>query len=163
MILANMIPLDPWQPKDVVSTILSLIALCISMMTFALGYRLTRRSAILGRKPVLVFVYDGKIGWILRNVGAGPALNVIVAQRHRSYGWTNPVRVPPLAKDGEMVLQWLRHVNTTGLGASYCDFDQALYTSICGNDLNQVFDGNHMRAWPEKDIHRHWDNPPYVE
>jgi hypothetical protein len=160
---ANMIFGGPWQAKDLITALLSFIALCVSVMTFVLGYRLTRRSAILGRKPVLVFEYDGRIGWTLRNVGAGPALNVVVAQRRRKDVWINPVRVPPLAKDGQIVLTWLQHVNTTSLGASYCDFDQVVYTSICRNDLNEVSDGNQMKSWPEPEIHRYWDNPPYVE
>ncbi|MBC8093046.1 MAG: hypothetical protein H7Y15_14125, partial [Pseudonocardia sp.] len=47
------------------------------------------------RMPVVVFVWDpaAKI-WSLRNIGNGPALNVIIAQHDRD-GWYNSVRVPP--------------------------------------------------------------------
>jgi hypothetical protein len=40
------------------------------------------RAAVLARKPVLAFVDDPEGGaWKLRNVGKGPALAVLVAQR----------------------------------------------------------------------------------
>lgn len=151
------------QPKDIISAILSATALIVSLFTFVLNYRFARRSAILGRKPVLVFEYDGNIGWTLKNVGAGPALNTIVAQKRVGGEWFNPVRVPPLAKDGHMVLTWLGHVNTTGLGATYSDFNGKPYTSTCGNDLSQVFDGTRFGPWPEAKIGRHWDHPTYAE
>jgi hypothetical protein len=64
----------------------------------------------------------------------------------------NPVRIPPLAKDGQVILKWLKHFNTT-LCTSYCDFD----------GISRVLSGNQLGTWPESEIHHHWDNPPYVE
>jgi hypothetical protein len=153
----------PFEAKDLVSATLSSTALLVSVVTFALNYRHTRRSTVLARKPVLVFEYDGDQGWVLRNVGAGPALNVIVAQKRVGGEWFNPVRVPPLSKDGKFVLGWLNHVNTTGLGASYADTEQLPYTSTCGNDLSQVFSGTLFGPWPEGKIGRHWNHPRYDE
>ena len=95
------------ETKDLVTAALSSTALLLSVVTFALNYRQSRRSAVLTRKPVLVFEYDGNSGWILRNVGAEPALNVVVGQKRADGEWFNPVRVPPLSKDGKFVLQWL--------------------------------------------------------
>ena len=115
------------------------------------------------RKPVLVFEYDGDSGWILRNVGAGPALNVVVAQKRVGGEWFNPVRVPPLSKDGKFILQWRNHVDTTGLGAIYTDTEQLAYTSTCGNDLSKTFDGTLFGPWPEPMIGRHWNQPLYRE
>jgi hypothetical protein len=68
-------------------------------------------------------VYEGKTGWIIRNIGGGPAMNVIVAQKKPRGEWFNPVRQPPLAKDSEFLPVWLGHVNTTGLGATYSDYE----------------------------------------
>lgn len=90
------------EAKDVISAILSFVALIVSVFAF----NLSRRATVLGRKPVLVFEYDGNRGWILRNVGSGPALNIIVAQKQPSGAWFNPVRVPPLAKDAEFIPKW---------------------------------------------------------
>ncbi len=151
------------ESKDVITTALSLTALFVSVVTFALNYRHTRHTAVLSRKPVLIFEYDGDSGWILRNVGAGPALNVVVAQKRVGGKWFNPVRVPPLSKDGKFVLQWLNHVNTTGLGATYTDTEQLPYTSTCGNDLSQTFDGVLFGPWPEDQVGRHWSQPSYGE
>lgn len=149
--------------KDLVMAALSSTALLVSVVTFALNYRHSRRNAILARKPVLVFEYDGESGWILRNVGVGPALNVVVAQKRVGGEWFNPVRVPPLSKDGKFILQWLNHVNTTGLGATYTDTEQLFYTSTCGNDLSETFSGAQFGPWPESRLGRHWNQPLYVE
>lgn len=151
------------ETKDFMTVALSSMALILSVVTFELNYRQSRRSAVITRKPVLVFEYDRDSGWILRNVGAGPALNVVVAQKRVGAEWFNPVRVPPLSKDGNFVLQWLNHVNTTGLGATYTDTEQLPYTSTCGDDLSNVFDGTQFGPWPESIIGRHWNQPLYEE
>src|SRR6266404_1422855 len=137
------------ETRDLVTAALSSTALLLSVVTFALNYRQSRRNAIVSRKPVLVFEYDGDNGWALRNVGAGPALNVVVAQKRVGGEWFNPVRVPPLSKDGKFVLLWLNHVNTTGLGATCTDTEQLPYTSTCGNDLSKTFKGALFGPWPE--------------
>lgn len=150
------------EPKGIMTTALSATALIVSVLTFALNYRHNRRAVVLSRKPVLVFAYDGRRGWVLKNVGSGPALNVIVAQR-RNNQWFNPVRIPPLAKDAEFVPLWLGHVNTTGLGATYTDSESTSYTSITGNDLSQIFAGTKFGPWQEKEIGRYWNHPLYIE
>jgi hypothetical protein len=151
------------EPKDIITLTLSGVALIVSVITFALNYRHNRRSIVLARKPVLVFEYDGKAGWILRNVGNGPALNIVVAQKRVGGDWFNPVRIPPLSKDGQALLQWLGHVNSTGLGATYSDAEGSAYTSTCGNDLSRVAPGTGFGPWPENVIGRHWNQPPYTD
>jgi hypothetical protein len=151
------------ETKDIISITLASTALFISLLTFILNYRHTCRNAVLGRKPVLVFLYDGNRGWMLRNIGNGPALNIIVAQKHIGGNWFNPVRIPSLPKDGEFIPIWLGHVNTTGLGATYTDFENKPYTSTCGNDLSQVFVGKLFGPWTETEIGRHWNQPLYYE
>ena len=150
------------EPKDKLLIALSSTALAVSLFTFWLNYRHARQVTVRGRKPVLVFLYDGTRGWILRNVGNGPALNVLVAQK-KDGTWFNPVRVPPLSKETEFIPLWLDHVNTTGLGATYTDSEGVSYTSTTGNDLTQIFDGLHFGPWKESEIGRHWNHPTYVE
>jgi hypothetical protein len=75
------------ETKDLVSAALSSTALLVSVVTFALNYLHSRKSAVRARKPVLVFEYDGDVGWVLRNVGAGPALNIVVAQKRVAGEW----------------------------------------------------------------------------
>lgn len=153
----------PLGAKDLIPAVLSLAALVVSMVTFALSYRYTRQSAVLARKPVLIFEYDGGVGWTLRNVGAGPSLNVVVAQKRVGGDWFNPVRVPPLSKEGSLTLRWLSHVNTTGLGATYTDTEQLAYTSICGDDLNSVAEGVLFGPWPEAQMGKHWNHPLFED
>lgn len=143
--------------------VLAAIAIVVSLCTFGLSFWFTWRSSVTAKRPVLVFVYQGNTGWLLRNIGGGPALNVTVAQKVVGGEWFNPVRVPPLAKEAEMVLKWLGHVNTTGLGAIYTDYEDRPYTSTCGNDLSRTFRGRRFGPWPENRIGRHWNQPTYQE
>ena len=143
-------------PSDIVTATLALIAVMVSLATFALNYRHERRSALLARKPVVVFVYAGKVGWTARNVGNGPALNVVIALRERSREWSKPVRVPPLARDGKIVLDWLGHVNTASLAATYTDTENTPYTTTCSDDLNRPFEGMLVGPWPEDKVIPWW-------
>ena len=141
------------------TTWLSVAALIISGISLAVSYWHNRRSAIVGIEPVLVFVYDRGTGWTLQNVGNGPALNVTVAQKEVGGEWFNPVRVPPISKDGAFVCRWLGHVNTTGMGVPYTDFEGRPYSSIAGNDLSRVFKERKLPVWEEPEIGKHWDYP----
>ena len=134
-------------------------AILVSVVTFALSYLHTWRSSILSIKPVLVFAYDGGRGWALRNVGNGPALNIIVAEKPLNSEWTNPIRIPPIPKEGEFVLCWLGHTNISGLGATYTDFRNRPYSATCQKDLSRTFDGLTLPSWTEDQLGKHWEQP----
>jgi hypothetical protein len=136
-------------------------AFAVSVMSLTISYLSSRKTSITGIKPVLVFVYDEEKGWILQNIGNGPAMNIIVAQKRVGGEWFNPVRIPPVSKGTEFILTWLGHVNDTGLGATYTDFQDRTYSSTCGNDLSRTFEGNKLRVWKEQEIGRHWNHPIY--
>jgi hypothetical protein len=138
------------------------IAIAVSIVTFALSFWFSWRSAIAAQRPVLVFVYSEN-GWMLRNVGGGPALNIVVAQKRVGGEWFNPVRIPPLAREAELALTWLGHVSSTGLGATYEDYESRPYTSTCGNDLTRSSSGAQFGGWRDDEIGRHWMTPPYSE
>jgi hypothetical protein len=137
-------------------TAIAILAFIVS----AISYWLSLKTSISDIRPVLVFVYDGRKGWMLKNIGKGPALNIIVAQKKHET-WFNPVRIPPLSPDSEFFLQWLGHVNDTGLGANYNDFNDKQYSSTCGNDLSQVYDKPTLQTWSENEIGRHWNHSVY--
>ena len=143
-----------------VGTVLSVIALVTSLVTFVISKRAAERAEQRDRMPVLAFVYDESQGWMLRNIGRGPALNIIVAQERPAGRWFAPVRVPPLPADGEVTCTWLGHVDDAGLGATYTDLlggeDGTWYTTTCGNDLVQVKRGRVLPTWAESEIGRHW-------
>lgn len=149
------------RTAELVSIGIAAIALTFSMVSFAFTYHLTEQVSVTDIKPVLIYEYSGETGWILRNVGKGPALNVLVAQKQPQASWFNPVRVPPLAAGSSFVPTWLGHVNTTGLGATYTDVDGRKYSSTAGNDLTEVHDSYVFGPWKEDEIGRHWNQPAY--
>jgi hypothetical protein len=153
---------------SMLATAVSIVAILLSAVTFGLSYRASRAGERRARIPVLVFVYDGAQGWLLRNVGNGPALNIEVAQKvvrgERAGTWINPVRVPPVGRDKEVLLSWLGEDSMYGLGAVYEDFLGAdegaagrIYTVTCGNDRNAIKPGRHLPQWSESEIVAQWE------
>jgi hypothetical protein len=129
--------------------VLSITALLISF----LGYRLT---AVRNVKPAIVVSYSTESGWHLKNVGNGPALNVLVAQRREAGAWFCPVRVPPLAQGDTFHLSWMGHTNVRWIGATYTDIDGRAYSSECADDLTRISPGSAFPTWPEEQIGRVW-------
>jgi hypothetical protein len=130
-----------------VPVVVSALALVVSFF----GYRLT---AVRGVKPVLVIVYR-ESGWQVKNIGNGPALDVIVAERPEGGTWAHPMRVPPLAKDAELDLV-LDDPNVKWIGARYSDIDGRVYSSECSEDLTRVVEGDRFPHWPDQQILRDW-------
>jgi hypothetical protein len=138
------------------ATVIAIVSVAIAGTSFLVNFWIGHRAAVRARKPVLVFVDDPQRGcWVLQNVGNGPALNVLVAQRE-SGQWFNPVLTPPLSKDSAVPLTWLGRVNVTGLGATYSDFEDRRYTSTLGGERSRTYEGNRLPEWPDGDIRRHW-------
>jgi hypothetical protein len=66
-----------------------------------------RRAVTRYLRPVLVFIHDRSTNkWSVRNVGTGPALNILVAEKDQK---TDPhkrfLRLPTLGKDSEISLR----------------------------------------------------------
>lgn len=151
-----------------ISVVISVVALVLSATTFGVNLWVGHRAAVRARKPVLVFVDDPGAGcWTLQNIGNGPALNVIVAQRQDGE-WFNPVRARPLAKDQVLALGWLGRVNGTGLGAGYTDAEGQLYTSTVGGEVLRTYEGRRLPDWEAEErrtgtalMRRYWEAPRY--
>lgn len=141
--------------------VISVASLALAFTSFATNFILNQRAAERARKPVLVFVDDpDEPCWVLRNVGNGPALNVLVAQRADGK-WFSPVRIPPLSKDGVYALRWLGKMSMTGLGASYADFEGRRYTSTLGGEVSHAYEGDRLPDWDGRgDIKKYWELPP---
>lgn len=139
---------------------LNVVVAGMALLVSCFAYWFARKTAIEEIRPVLVFTYDNKRGWILQNIGKGPALNIVIAQK-KNECWFNPVRIPPLSANSEFILAWLDHVNDTGLGATYDNFQDRSYSSTCSKDLSRVFTKNKLRAWHNAEIGVHWDHPVY--
>jgi hypothetical protein len=136
----------------------SVAALVVSIGSCALSYNLSRSSAITSVRPVLTFQFDVNSGWSIRNVGNGPALDVLVAMKtDDGTDWTQPMRIPPLSKDGEFGLQkWGVYTNARTLGATYTDIQRRTYSTTCTDDLSAIHEGNALRVWSDAEIRRHW-------
>jgi hypothetical protein len=133
----------------------------VSMGAFAFTVFKGRYDQITGVKPALVFVYDHDSGWQIQNIGAGPALIIVVAKKEGGKNspagtWIEPVRIPPLKKDGAFSLHWDPHNNTHGLGATYEDMWARSYTTMCARDLNVIRRGLRLRTWDEHEINAEW-------
>ena len=144
------------------STIVGIAALMSSAISFALGYHLNLRNSIASVRPVLVFEYSRESGWVLRNVGRGPALNVVIHHRPKGGEWFKPVRVPPIGAQESFVGSWLGHVNTLALGASYADVDGRMYSSVTASDLTTTYTRYVFPKWRNDQIGRHWAPPKFT-
>ena len=89
-------------------TQLPLFFSAIALVLSFLGFQLT---AVRSVKPVLAITYRGQAGWFIKNIGNGPAFNVLVAKKGQA-DWFEPVRTPPLGVGEEMSMQWLDQIST---------------------------------------------------
>jgi hypothetical protein len=145
-----------FEPRDMVAT----LALIVSTGSFAFTAFKGRYDLLVGVKPALVFVYGQAGGWQIQNIGAGPALNIVLGKKEEGIKtagrWIEPVRIPPLKKDGSFAIHWDPENNTHGLGATYEDMWGRHYTTTCGRDLNTIRRGLRLRRWDEDEIKAEW-------
>jgi hypothetical protein len=139
--------------------IISIVALVVAILSFALPFWHSWRSHKAEIRPILVFLYDTDKGWHIRNVGDGPALNVLVVRKQPQGQWREPVRVPPVSSGDSFQLRWMKHTNTDQLGASYEDFEKRPYSSVCRKDLTDIDDGNILPRFEPETITAHWQMP----
>jgi len=149
--------------------LISLASVAIAFASLVVNFVLNHRAAVRARKPVLVFV-DESGRWVLRNVGNGPALNVLVAQRDtKAKTWFNPVLVPPFARDTSHTLEWIDAAADPGLGARYEDFESRRYTATLGGETARTYDGDRLPEWKtlgqDCEVKRYWElsDRPYGE
>lgn len=133
--------------------LLTLLALSLSFISFLVNYRHARRSLALGRKPVIVFEYSLEVGWSLRNVGNGPALNLMVGEMLDD-SVIDPGRIPALAKDAVVRLQQYEHRNLS-LVAIYSDPEEIQYTALIENDRSRILPGIRGKGWGEQALILH--------
>ena len=147
----------------------SAIAAAISLVASAVAIAQTRHGERLSRMPILVFLYDGKIErWFIRNVGYGPALNVVVAQQSEGgdEAWYNPVLVPAVSVGEQFALEWLGDTGNYSLGARYSDLmdkaQESCHFSYSRHDRCSVYAPGDLPPWvmpayPVVQVRRHWE------
>jgi hypothetical protein len=107
---------------------LSGLALVISVVALGMSVWQAWRGEAISMRPLLVFAYEPDSGWSVRNVGNGPAMNVLVAEKGPSGPWRNPMRLPAISAGGVREINWLDNPNVRSLGATYSDFANRKYT-----------------------------------
>jgi len=143
---------DPQTWFAGIAVLVSIVSLWVALWTFV-------RSRVTSLQPVLVFTFDSRTGWLLRNIGNGPALDIIGAERPKDAGWSMPMRIPPLSPSAQVEVSPLGHHNVPELACSYRDIDGRCYTSVCEHDLTVVQKGRALPIWPEEQIERLWVEP----
>ena len=116
--------------------LLVLIPVLVSVIAIFVAKGAVTRSL----RPVLVFVCEvrDKV-WCVQNVGTGPALDVLVAEKDRDeQPWARFMRVPPLPKDAKIRLRSA----PSFLAVTYHDAENNAYSTICTGYRNRLQKGH---------------------
>jgi hypothetical protein len=105
--------------------LISILAIVVAIASFWHS----RLATIASIRPVLVFLYDKKKGWHVRNVGGGPALNVTIAIKPPK-SWSKPFKIPPIDSGDYFKLSRVPHHKVHELGSTYRDFQGRVYSSL---------------------------------
>jgi hypothetical protein len=144
--------------------IISAVAVLVSVVSFLFSYRASQRAERRARMPVLC-LFPGEAGWQVRNVGNGPALNIIIAQGRGSKQnkdlinlgegvvssevWLNPVHLRPMSAGDIQSVPW--KYQTSGIGISYRDSLSFPYTMKTSKIGSSVMEGVQIPEWPHTD------------
>jgi len=140
--------------RSEIISILALIVAIISTWTSIHYSKLNNKTNIL---PLLVFLYNEEEGWLLKNVGNGPALNItIVYQKHNETKWCKPTRSYPIENGVQINISWVGD-NPNKLGVTYFDAYNKVYNSICDDDLTKIFHENILPVWKNSEVKRIWE------
>ena len=122
----------------VVSVLVALVALVISYVT----YRGALRAA---SRPVLVFSMVSTFRWEVRNVGGGPAIDVVIADVRRDGDTESVTNCYSLAAGAASDLNWLRAGHE--LAVLYTDVFGREFTTVCNGNTNRITNGRQGRDW----------------
>jgi hypothetical protein len=144
---------------ELVSTAVAGIALVVSLIVFVDNRVRQLRAARLARQPALVFSWDKpSTTWVLRNIGNGPALDVVIAQRIDGL-WTHPLRMPEMPVDGTETVprRWAEAWSTNpGLGSRYRSIAGESYATTTGEDVSTIATGPDVFKLDTSTIEPHW-------
>jgi hypothetical protein len=126
-----------------VRDLLDWIPVLVSVIAILVAKRAVTRSV----RPVLVFVCEVRDEvWRVQNVGTGPALDILIAEKDRDeQPWARFMRVPPLPKDGEIRLRSAPRF----LAVTYHDAENNAYSTICTGYRDRLQKG-HVFGKPDE-------------
>jgi len=138
--------------------LISIIALVVAIISTGASVYFSRLNIRTDVFPALVLTYDSDNGWEIRNIGNGPAINIIVShQEHDSNDWIKPTIIYPIPKDGNLNLSWVG-INPDKIAVAYSDINGNDYTSITNDDLTKINKGNQLPSFKDSEIIRIWEH-----
>jgi hypothetical protein len=123
---------------EIVSLSLSGIAIIFSVSTF---FRKQKTDTM----PVLVFVRQSEMVWLLQNVGKGPAITVKVSDKNSQGKWDDGTLFSPIAAGASLKLDTLE--KDTDYRAVYTDIKGSIYSSLCIKNINEFFEKDKFPDW----------------
>jgi len=123
------------------------ISVLVSLIAVLLSYHAFRKTLREGVRPVLIFSRRSGTLWQIQNVGSGPAISLVVADRDTLREWRSSTKCYPLSAGAAAELVWIAH--GTELVARYRDVNGAPFTTVFRDGINEVSVG-----------HMHLDLPP---
>lgn len=130
----------------VMNTLLAIASFCVS----AVALRISVKAFVDAKPPVLAFERMPGAGWIVENVGNGPAWNVVFAEGDFEGRWLEPFKLPSISKDSSFTFENLTVAGR--LGVTYTDFDGRLHSSDCTNYITKMRKGSKPTDWPSYDV-----------
>ena len=115
------------------------ILLGIPVLVSVIAIFVANRAVTRSLRPVLVFVCEvrDKV-WCVQNVGTGPALDIVVAEKDRDeQPWARFKRLPPLPKNGKIQLRSA----PSFFAVTYHDAENNTYSTICSGYRNRLQKG----------------------
>ncbi|GJQ57918.1 MAG: hypothetical protein D8M57_04110 [Candidatus Scalindua sp. AMX11] len=129
------------------------ISVAVSMTAITVSYLSARKAGITGIRPVLVFCFNSGSGWSLKNIGNGPALNIVLALLDADNRWVSPEGIPSLAVNGEFVIGGFNtQIEFIGWGCFYTDISASPYSSTQKGSETQIVASPHVPAWNSAEI-----------
>jgi hypothetical protein len=116
-----------------IGTIVSLVLATFALAVSVLDFRFSKSTV---DRPVLIFTLKAGTSWRVVNVGTGPAVNVVLADRNSTGDSEKVVNCYPLAAGGQIDVPWLNASHE--LVAVYTDVHARAYTTTCGQNRNRI-------------------------
>jgi len=131
--------------------IISIVALLLSLFSLATSYIIYNKQETNTAKPTLVFVYDITTNqWYLRNIGNGPAVNIISFALLTKNEICHPISHPGIGREKEIKLFWLGNFVTPNWGVSYSDYLGNRFTSIIDDNMHTFYEHDLISILPIK-------------
>jgi hypothetical protein len=147
----------------------AMVAVLVSVLSFVANHRAATQAERHGRMPVLVVSTYSLAGITVRNLGRGPALNILLATGPEELGradamtaklaphrrsWANFKHLRPIEAEDKLDVPYPVEFSAdrlAALGLRYTDALGKFYTVLSSPFGTKVFDGSYI------------DSPPFTE